>query len=149
MNIKLTRTLVVLSFFTAALPVFAQTPSPTPSATPTPSHTPAPKVDPACMQTAIGKRDDAIISALDTYYNAAKSALTARKSALQAAWGMTDKKARRDAQRKAWSDYRAATKDSRKTFRNAQRDAWKQFNTDAKACRGTDEFGSQSTDEQL
>ena len=151
MNTKFARTLVVLSLFAAALPALAQTTSPSPahSPTPAPSRTPAPKLDLACMKAAIGKRDGAIISAFDTFYNAAKSALNARNSALQAAWGMTDKKARQDAQKKAWSDYRSAVKDARKTFRDAQKTAWKQFNTDAKACHGTEEFSSQGADEQL
>jgi len=153
MKITLSRTLIAVSLFATALPVFAQTTSstPAPSSTPIPSHSPMPKpIDLACMQTAIGKRDGAIISALDAYYNAAKSALTTRQSALQAAWGMTDKKTRTSAQRKAWSDYRASIKTARKTFQNARTSAWKGFATDAKACRGTtEEFGSQTTDEQL
>ena len=150
MKTKLIHTLVAISLFATALPIFAQTATPTPSQTPGPSRTPAPtNVNLVCMQSAVGKRDGAIVSAFDTFYNAAKSALTARMSALKAAWGMTDKKARQDAQRKAWSDYRSAVKDARKTFRNAQKTAWKQFDTDAKECHGTDEFNSRGADEQL
>ena len=152
MKTILTRTCIAVSLFATALPVFAQitTPTPVPTSTPAPSHSPMPKVNTACMQTAVGKRDGAIISGLDAYYNAAKSALTSRQTALQGAWGITDKKAHTEAQRKAWSDYRASIKAARKTFQSARTSAWKQFSTDAKACHGaTEEFGSQGTDEQL
>lgn len=153
MNKKITYAFVAASLFAAALPVLAQIPtrSPTPSPTPTPRHSPATTatVDLACMQSAIGKRDGAIASAFDTYYNAAKGALTARMSALKAAWGMSDKKARNEAQKKAWSDYRTTVKAARKVFHSAQISAWQQFRTDAKACHGTEEFGSPGADEQL
>lgn len=148
----MTRVCIVASLFITALPVFAQMTSstPIPSSAFAPSHSPIPKLNTACMQTAVGKRDGAIISSLDVYYNAAKSALISRQTALQGAWGISDKKARTEAQRKAWSDYRASIKTARKTFQTARGSAWKTFGTDAKACRGTtEEFGSQVTDEQL
>lgn len=152
MKTILTRTCIAVSLFATALPVFAQitSPTPIPSSTSAPSHSPMPKVNTACMQTAVGKRDGAIISALDAYYNAAKSALTARQTALQGAWGITDKKAHTEVMRKAWSDYRASIKATRKTFQSARASAWKQFGTDTKGCRGaSEEFGSQGTDDQL
>ena len=68
------------------------------AATTTPSTTvTTSKVDYACVQTAVDVREDAIATAFTTFTSAESAALSARKSALHDAWGMTDAKARRTA----------------------------------------------------
>ncbi len=104
-------------------------------ATPTPPTTP--RVDLPCMQTAVEKRDNAIISAWDALSASIKTALETRRDALKSAWGISDPKERRKAIKKAWTDFSKAKKESARTFNQARKAAWKQFRTDAKACRAT------------
>ncbi len=109
-------------------------------------------VDLVCMQNAVDKRDTAIMSALDTYTAAAKTALQTRKDELKAGWALTDVKARNAALKAAWKKYRDAIRVARKTFRDAKRADWRQFTTDRKACRSTassDDSAGQGVDETL
>lgn len=87
------------------------------------------------MQTAVEKRETAIIAALVTYTNAWKTSLETRKTELNTAWGITNNKDRRTAINAAWKKFREARKEQRRAFRDARKDAWKQFKTDAKACK--------------
>ena len=93
-------------------------------------------VDLACMQTAVEKRDNAMIAALDAYHASWKAALQTRRDELKAAWGIQDKNQREDAIRAAWRKFRESKKSARDTFRTARKNAWKTFKTDARACRG-------------
>lgn len=94
-------------------------------------------VDLACMQAAVEKRDNAIIAAFDTFSVTVKSALTTRRDALKAAWGITDRAQRRAALRSAWSAFHVARRTAFRTFRSARHSAWVRFRADARACRGT------------
>ncbi len=87
-----------------ALPVIGQTTNTT-TPTATSTHSMAGEVNLVCMQNAVLKRETAIASALDAYYNAEKAALTARTSALNSAWGIADRKARRAALKSAWKTF--------------------------------------------
>lgn len=87
-----------------------------------------------CIQSAVDKRDTAIIAAVDAYSSATKSAISARKDALKAAWAQTDRKTRRDAIAVAWKNHKDAAKTANKAYRQARLDAWKNFNTDRKSC---------------
>lgn len=93
--------------------------------------------DPVCIQTAVEKRDNAIIAATDTFSAAAKTALTTRRDALKAAWALTDRTARRTALKAAGKAYRETLSKARKDLNAAKRAAWKQWGTDLKACKGT------------
>ena len=96
-------------------------------------------IDVACMSTAIGKRDAAIIAARDAQHNAIVAAITARTLALKAAWALTDVKARRIALKNAWQDYNTAARGANKAYNTARKMAWKAFQLDAKACGGSNE----------
>lgn len=106
-------------------------------ATPTPtiSATPGPRL--ACMQTAVAKRDGAIITAFGKFSSAITSALTVRKDALVAAWGISDRKDRSRAIKTAWDIFRKSNRDARATLKSERTAVWKQFGVDAKACRIT------------
>lgn len=90
----------------------------------------------ACMQTAVEKRDNAVIAAFDAFSASMKSAFTARRDALKTAWGKENRSERRTALRTAWGTFRASRKLARETFRTARHNAWKTFRADAKACHG-------------
>ncbi len=110
----------------AVLPAFAESTS-------TASSTPR-TVNTACVQTAVLKRESAVASAFDAFSTAVKSALTARSSALNTAWGKTDRKEIRTEVNAAWKTYRASLKSAKQTHNKAVRAAWSGFKTDAKTC---------------
>lgn len=91
-------------------------------------------LDLACVAAAVDKREAAISAGWDAYAAAVKAAYSARRSALAAAWKLTDKKGRRDALRKAWTDWRKADHDARQDWMKAKHDAWQQFRKDRSAC---------------
>ena len=104
-----------------------------------------------CMQNAVGTRDLAIITALDTYSTAVKAAITARTTNLKTAWAITAKKDRRTALLGAWSTYKKAVQDARSAFKTARQTAWSTFATSAKACKPTktQDFTNQAVDGNL
>lgn len=145
---KLIQTAVLGSLaLSLALPVLAED-----SKTATAPSKPAATIDAVCMQTAVEKRDSAIIAAVDANAAAQKSALTVRKDALKAAWAITDRKARRTALRQAWNAFTKASRDARRTLRSADHAVWKQFYTDRKACGSagaSEDPGTEGHDAQL
>ena len=90
--------------------------------------------DPACMKSAIQKRDASINTAVGILATSWQSALTARSTELQAAWDLTDLNARRTAIKAAWDKYTKSMREARSTFRSARKTAWRLYRTDAKAC---------------
>ena len=91
-------------------------------------------LDIACMQNAVEKRDNAVISALDGYHATVRAALVARRDALKAAWAVTDPDARAKAINSAWDAFRGTWRNAAHTLNAARKSAWDQFNTDRKAC---------------
>ncbi len=94
----------------------------------------------ACMQTAVGKREDAIISAFSLFGTSMTANLTTRKNALMDAWKIANKKERNLAREAAWKAYRDSAEKAREALRSARKGAWDGFRTDRKAC------GSPATD---
>lgn len=139
-------------FLVLAFPVIAETQNPSTAATG--QQIQASSAALACMQTAVTKRDNAIISAFDAFSASAKTALTARRDALNAAWGIANRKERKAAIKKAWDDFKNATKTARRTLNQARETAWRQFKTDALACKNqgvptSDDIGSKSYENNL
>jgi hypothetical protein len=123
-----------------ALPALAQTASS------------AKELNVACVQAAVEKRENALISAFSAYHTAMGTALSARLAALKSAWAATAVKERRAALKSAWQNYKNALSAARKTFANAKKDAWKQYLTDRKACgkpATSDDTASSGTDNSL
>ena len=89
------------------------------------------------MQTAVEKRDNAVIAAWDALFASIKTALQTRRDALETAWGITNRKERTKAVKDTWTAFRKANKEAQKIFRKARKDTWKQFKTDRKACKVT------------
>jgi len=108
--------------------------------------------DPACMVSAINKREDALLAAVDARYNTHKTALSARKSALAAGWALTETAARNTAVKKAWADYKTAATNAQNSFRTSKESAWKTFGTERRACKAPTvpgEPGTSSVDAKL
>lgn len=92
------------------------------------------QVNGECVATAVGVREDALIAAHSAQNTAIGAALAARKGDLQAAWKMTDNKARRVAREAAWKKFREARAAANKTMKTAVNAAYSAFNTATKAC---------------
>ncbi len=92
-------------------------------------------VDPACAQTAVAKRENALIAATDASAASLKTALTARRDALNAAWGQADAKTREAAIKAAHDVFKGARKTANMTLRTARNEALKSFKADAKTCK--------------
>lgn len=137
-----------LSLATAAvvaLPAVAQTVTPT-------STTSTREINVACVQTAVEKREGAIIAAFDKRNTSVRAALVKRQSDLKAAWGLTVRKDRNTAIHAARETYRKSWKDASATLRTERHAAWRAFNADRKACGGTaqtSDVGTQGLDNQL
>ncbi len=88
----------------------------------------------ACIKTAVGKREDALLAGHDAYALAIKNAYTARKTALTTAWDQADRTARRTAVKNADMAFKTSVKSAKSAWGTARRGAWKTFETDRKAC---------------
>ena len=117
---------LALAFMASALPAFAD------NATST-SNT-AGTYNVACVQNAVGAREDATMSALTAYNSAVASALSVRKTEIVAAWAQTNFTARMSALKAAYEKYRAAVKTAHTTLKNAQKAANETFKTAMKNC---------------
>lgn len=107
-----------------------------------------PKTDFACVQTALDKREDAIITSVDAYQAAVKAALSARKAGLHDAWGLSTGKQRQAARNTAWAAYRTSIKAAQASMKTSRTAAWNAFGTDAKACK-TPVVGESKASDQL
>ena len=128
MTRKITQSAIIASLLLAsALPALAQT-----TANTTTKIT-APKIDSACMQTAVGKRDEALVSDFGAYSSTITSLFQTREAALKAGWALTGKD-RRTALNTAWKASNTSQKQAMQTFRSAKKSDWNTFYTDRKAC---------------
>ena len=107
-------------------------------------------LDVACIQSALDKRESAVIAAFDKKTSAVKTALDQRKTDLKAAWALSGLKDRIKARLVAWKNFKKADVNSRMTYRKEVKSAWAQYKTDKKACnvKESDEE-SQGTDNSL
>lgn len=142
------RSAILGSFVIAlvALTSYAQDATPSPSVSPSPRPDRRSEVNLACMQSAIGKRDDAITAALDKYHSTVRKALQTRKDALKNAWAIQNPKERREAIKAAWNGWKDTMRMTTKELRKARNEAWKTYQADRRACRGnsSDERGTDS-----
>jgi hypothetical protein len=90
----------------------------------------------SCMQTAVVTRDNAIITAVGVLSTDMTSALTARRDALKAAYGLDDIKARADARKKANDAFKGSWKAAGSKLKASREVAWKNFTSYVKANCG-------------
>jgi len=88
-----------------------------------------------CMQSAIAERENSIIAAMNTYHAALVSALQVRRDAFTAALSLTDKQARKDAEKSALVAFRTSRKSASDKFKIARKAASDEFAKDRKACK--------------
>ncbi len=101
-----------------------------------------------CVRTAVAKRESALLSAWNTASSSQSTAYTTRALALDTAYQITDKTARRTAIENAWKAWMTSSEDARKTRQTSHKSAWDTFKTDTKTCNvsslETDAGGAQS-----
>ena len=131
MNKKIIITLLAAALFSPNAVVFAQTSSGTTTGT-TMTHGGA---NIPCVQSAVDVREGAIGDAFSAFSSAESAALSARKSALHDAWGLTNSAARRAARNKSWSDFHTANSAAYSTLRSARKIAWSTFATSSASCK--------------
>jgi hypothetical protein len=90
----------------------------------------------SCVKSAVEKRETVLATAISTHASAIESALSARKSALVAAWGIAERVPRRNAIKSAWKAFKTSAKSAHHDARTAKNTAWRTFNADVKACGG-------------
>lgn len=88
----------------------------------------------ACAASAVGVREDALISAHNKRNTAITTALAARKMEFQSAWGMTENGLRRSTREAAWKKFQKAAGIAKRDFRTAAELAYTNFNNAIKAC---------------
>lgn len=94
--------------------------------------------DIACMQTAVGVRETAVAAAWADFSSSTVSALATRKSALNAAWGLAEMKARTGAIVEAMKAWRTASTNAHRELRSDRKAAWDAFKKTAKdTCKTT------------
>jgi len=91
----------------------------------------------ACMKTAVEKRENALLSAYDTYVGKIKTAHETRKTDLLAAWSIQDPKERHTAIKAAWDKYRQSVKTATTEWNQSRRTIWTQFVQEAKNCKAS------------
>lgn len=87
-----------------------------------------------CMASAVEKRDNSIISAVDTFNAAIKSALGVRKDAVKAVWNTADSAARQTARKSAEATFKTSVKAAHEKVRSDRKAAWSTFDSDANTC---------------
>ncbi|MEK6951413.1 MAG: hypothetical protein AABX29_00190 [Nanoarchaeota archaeon] len=93
------------------------------------------EVNLVCMQNAVVKRDNAVISAIDIYAGAARKSIETRRDALKTAWTIADKHERKEALRTAWENDKNTRNTARRAFKKSKNGAWETFRTERKVCK--------------
>jgi hypothetical protein len=73
------------------------------------------------------------------------SALSTRKTALIAAWNISDKNQRRNSIKDARKNFETSVKNARKTEREQVKNIWTTFKSEAKTCKGSNEESDSSS----
>jgi hypothetical protein len=144
--------LIALPILVASLFVLAQESTTTPTTTPestttqstttpptttqtaTPTHTKEKEIDLACMKNAVEKREDALKTARETYFNKISQAYDERTTALSNAWTIQNHKERQQKIHEAWSNFRKSVKSAWLEYKKAHNQIWKTFVQDRKNC---------------
>jgi hypothetical protein len=135
--------IITIAFVLTVVPllVLGQTTTTTvPSATPT-SETATPttpkgkQVNLDCMKNAVEKRENALKTARETYFNKINQAYDERKTALLNAWTIQNHKERQRAVRVAWDNFKKSLKSARAEYKKAHNQAWNTFVKDRKSCK--------------
>lgn len=128
--------ILLATLLLAPIAAFAQTSTSTATTTPvvTGTTTPATTTQVMCIQNALEKRENALITGHDAFNTAIKTALQNRLANLKDAWAQTDKKIKQTKKTAAWKTFRNETQAAHTGMKTARQGAWRTFDADMKAC---------------
>ena len=126
---KITSAAVGAALLLSGATAFAETTS---STTPV-VGTPASNI--SCVVAAVDAREQAIGAAFTTFSSAESSALSTRATALHAAWGLGDAKARKAGREAAWDAFKKANRAAYAALRSARKTTWDTFAKATRACK--------------
>lgn len=94
-----------------------------------------PLYDVACVQTAIDKRETALMGVADTLNASVKDAISTRGTELKASWAMTtDGPARRTSRRVAWDKYKTSRNTAISTAKSSRSVIGETYKTEMGVC---------------
>jgi hypothetical protein len=141
--------LILISLLVFSLFVLAQETT-TPESTTTPSTTTTPptttpeatstppkgkEADLVCMKNAVEKRENALKTARETYFNKVMQAYEARKTALLDAWTIQNNKERQKKIHEAWKNFRESVRSAWLEYKKEHNQIWKSFVQERKNCK--------------
>jgi len=128
--------ILLATLLLAPIAAFAQTGTSTATTTPivTGTTTPATTTQVTCIQNALEKRENALITGHDAFNTAIKTALQNRLANLKDAWGQTDKKVKQTKKTAAWKTFKTETQSAHTTMKTTRQTAWRAFDADMRAC---------------
>lgn len=88
-----------------------------------------------CAKTAVAAREKSVGDAYAGLTGCTAGALSARKTALENAWGMAGNRERNAAVNKAWEDFSKTRKECQTAYKTAIKNAWDAFKTATKNCK--------------
>jgi hypothetical protein len=140
--------LILISLLVFSLFVLAQettTPTSTQQSTTTPSKATPPEAtstppkgkeaDLVCMKNAVEKRENALKTARETYFNKVMQAYEARKTALLDAWTIQNNKERQKKIHEAWKNFRESVRSAWLEYKKEHNQIWKTFVQERKNCK--------------
>jgi vacuolar-type H+-ATPase subunit E/Vma4 len=87
------------------------------------------------MKNAVEKRENALKTEIETYFNKINQAYDERKTALLNAWTIGNQNERQKAVRVVWDNFRNSVKSAKSEYKKAHNQAWNIFVKDRKACK--------------
>jgi hypothetical protein len=87
-----------------------------------------------CVNTALDKREDALIAGHDALNVSVKTALQTRLTNLKAAWAKTTPAERQIARKVAYDTFNVSVKTAHQTMKTVRINTWNTFNVDMAAC---------------
>ena len=88
-----------------------------------------------CVRTALTTREAGVRSAYSTLSTTLLAGLDTRAAALNTAWTLTDRTARKSAIDTAWSGWNSTAKSAREGFKKSRKSTWETFRNSVKACK--------------
>jgi hypothetical protein len=128
--------ILIATLLLAPVMSFAQTASTTATSTSTGVNatSTATTTQITCVNTALDKRENALIVGHDAFAASIKTALQNRLTGLKAAWAETTKKAKQEKRNVTYKAFRTESQAAHTAMKTARLNAWRAFDTDMKAC---------------
>ncbi len=129
----MTKKLLSLSVLFSFLGLALITPASAETNAPESKHV-KPTIDLICMQNAVAKRDNAVISSFDAYHTSLKTSFEKRRDGQIVAWKIEEKKERVVALKNVWTTFGKERVAAHYDYYKSRIASWNTFRTERKAC---------------